>query len=193
LTEADGVSSALIRAEINPALNPRTVTFKTSNGSFGRGSVLQELKDQPAGADGVAVIGLYAASSLGSAVITAIAGGFSATATVTFVAAALDFMTLKAIPLDVSKASATNATVLTATMSRGVGTVTANTRVDFSVANDMTGESFGRFESTSRSNDQGEVTARLFPGTSAPTGLATITASVPGTNVSVRVKVNITP
>jgi hypothetical protein len=126
-------------------------------------------------------------------VVTAIAGGFSATTTVAFVAAAPDFMTLKATPLNVSNSSDTNATTLTATLSRGVGSVTANTAVEFSVANDMTGQSFGRFEGASRSNGTGEVTAQFFPGTAAPIGLATITARVPGTNVSARVKVNITP
>jgi hypothetical protein len=168
------------------------VLFKTTNGSFVRGANTQETT-QTAGADGVAVVPLYASSSLGSAVVTVIAAGFSATQTVNFVPAAPDFITLRATPLEVSKANETNATTVNATLSRSIGTVTANTRVDFSIANDASGESFGRFEAITRSNADGEVTAQFVPGTAAPLGLATITARVPETSLVARVKINIAP
>jgi hypothetical protein len=57
--------------------------------------------------------------------------------------------------------------------------------------NDATSQAFGRFQNVTRSNAAETVTAQFVPGTTAPLGLATITARVPGTNVSAHVKVNI--
>ena len=75
---------------------------------------------------------------------------------------------------------------------RAIGTVSRNTRVDFAIANDESGQSFGRFQSITRSDAAGTVTAQFVPGTAAPLGLATITAQVPNRpNVLVRIKVNI--
>jgi hypothetical protein len=194
--EADGVSSVIIRAEVSPSFSSRQVTFRTTNGSFSRGSTPLTETTVTAGADGVAIVPLYAASSLGSAVVTATVNGFSASQTVSFVAAAPDFMTLTATPLTVSKALDTNLTTLVAVLSRSIGAVSGNTRVEFSIVNDTTGEAnFGRFETQSRTSTDGEVTTttRYFPGIAAPLGLATITARVPDTNVTARVKINITP
>jgi hypothetical protein len=192
--EADGVSSVIMRAEISPSFSSRQVTFKTTNGSFARGSSLLST-DVTAGADGVAIAPLYVGSSLGTAVVTATVNGFSASQTVTFVAAPPDFVTLTATPLSVSKALDTNLTTLVATLSRTIGAVSGNTRVEYSIANDASGETgFGRFETQSRTAQDGQVTitTKFFPGTAAPLGLATITVRVPETSVTARVKVNIT-
>jgi hypothetical protein len=192
--EADAVSSVQLRAEVNPALTNRMVTFRTTSGSFEQGASppVRELANRPTGADGVAIAQLYASGEVGTAVVTASAGGFSDSQTVTFTPAAPDFITLRATPLTVSRALETNSTTLTATLSRSVGTMTPNARVEFSAVNDESGTSFGRFEEVTRSTD-GQVTAKFVPGTAAPLGLATITARVPGTNVSAQVKITITP
>ena len=192
--EADGTSSIQLRAEVNPGLPNRTVTFKTSNGSFEKGgnAPVRELPNVPTGADGVAVVQLYAPAEVGTAIVSASSGNFSDFETVTFTPAAPDFMTLRASPLTVSRASELNGITVTATLSRSVGVVSGNTAVDFLAVNDDTGTSFGRFEEITRSAN-GQVTARFVPGTAAPLGLATITARVPNTSVSAQVKITVTP
>ena len=60
------------------------------------------------------------------------------------------------------------------------------------IVNDASGQSFGRFQNIERSNESETATADFVPGTTAPLGLATITASVPNTNVTAQIKVDIT-
>lgn len=192
--EADGVSSVLVRAEANPAGSARSVSFKTTNGSFARGAAVLEEKDVATGSDGVALAQLFAPVAAGTALVTVTSGGFSASQTVSFVPALPDFMSLSAEPLEVSRAMETNVVALEAMLSRSVGTVSKNTRIDFSAANDATNESFGRFQKVTRSNESESVTAEFVPGTAAPLGLATITARVAdNNNILARVKVNIIP
>ena len=116
----------------------------------------------------------------------------AASQTITFKPAAPDFISLSATPLQISRASENNRTDLTAVLTRAIGMVSSNTRVDFAIANDASGESFGRFQSITRSSAAGTVTAQFVPGTAAPLGLATITALVPDRpGVLARIKVNI--
>lgn len=191
---ADGVASVQLRAEVNPALPNRAVTFKTTNGTFSPTAEqpLTELKDLPTGSDGVAVAQLYGVTGVGTALVTATAGGYSATQTVTFTRALPDFMTLEASPLSI-RALETSTVAINATLSRAIGKVTPNTRVDFVATNDDSGVSFGRFQNVTRSTATGEVTAQFVPGASAPLGLATITARVPDNGVTARVKIDILP
>jgi len=192
--EADGVSSVQLRAESNPAGANRMVTFTTTDGSFTRGATppVNELQNVATGADGVARAQLFAPDTAGTALVTATANQFSASQTITFTPALPDFITLSADPLEVSNLSEANKTDLVAVLSRPIGTVTRNTRVEFTVVNDASGQSFGRFQNITRSDASETVKAQFVPGTAAPLGLATITARVPGTNVTAQVKVNIT-
>jgi hypothetical protein len=193
--EADGVSSVELRAESNPAAPARTVSFSTTDGSFVRGATpaVLDKSNVATGADGVARAQLFAPAAGGTALVTVTANGFSASETIVFTPAKPDFMTLSAEPLQISRASESNRTVLVAVLSRSVGTVSQNTRVDFSVVNDASGESFGRFQNITRSNAMETATAQFVPGVSAPLGLATITARVADNgNVLASVKVDIT-
>ena len=192
--EADGVSSVELRVEANPAGASRTVSFTTTDGSFVRGATPAQLtlNNVATAADGVARVQLFAPVTPGTALVTATANSFSASQTITFAPAAPDFITLTATPLQISRASENNSTSLTATLSRAIGTVSRNTRVDFTIVNDTSGQSFGRFQSITRSDANGAVTAQFVPGTAAPLGLATITAQVPDRpGVVARIKVNI--
>ena len=192
--EADGASSVELRAESNPAAASRTVSFVATDGSFVKGASPAQLtlNNATAGADGVARVQLFAPVTPGTALVTATANGFSASQTITFTLAAPDFMSLTATPLQISRASENNRTDLTAALSRAIGVVSRNTRVDFSIVNDVSGQSFGRFQSITRSDASGNVTAQFVPGTAAPLGLATITAQVPDKpGVLARIKVNI--
>jgi hypothetical protein len=192
--EADGVSSVLLRAESNPAAATRTVSFTTTNGSFVRDAnpAVTAQNNVAVASDGVAHAQLFAPLIPGSALVTATSSGFSASQTITFTPALPDFITLQASPLTVSRADEDNLTNLTAVLSRAVGTVSRSTRVDFTIVNDASGESFGRFQNITRSNEAETVTAQFVPGTAAPLGLATITARVPGSNVTAQVKINVT-
>jgi hypothetical protein len=189
--DADGASSLTLRAEVNPGLAVKTVTFKTSDGTFERGKSVTELRDVATGADGVAHAQLYAPKTIGSALVTALAGNFSATQTITFAAAAPSHITLEADPLQQSRAMEDNVIRLTAHLSRATGAVTTGTRVDFSIANDASGMSFGRFQSVKPSNTDEQATAQFVPGVAAPLGLATITARVLDTNLTASIKVDI--
>jgi hypothetical protein len=192
---ADGVSSVQLRAESNPAAATRTVSFVTTDGSFVRGATPAQLTQNnvAAAADGVALTQLFAPVTPGTALVTATANGFSASQTITFTPAAPDFISLSATPLQISRASENNRTDLSAVLTRAIGVVSRNTRVDFTVVNDVSGQPFGRFQSITRSDAAGIVTAQFVPGTTAPLGLATITAQVPDMpGVLARIKVNIT-
>ena len=190
--DADGTSSIEVRAE-TPKGATRNVTFTTTNGSFEPGTTTRSVPNRPTNVDGIAVAQLYAPNTIGSAIVTATSSGFSDSQTVTFAAAAPDFISLAASPLSVSRAVETNFTTLTATLSRIVGEPSLNTFVEFVVVSDVTGTAFGRFEEITRSNSDSKATARFVPGTTAPLGLATITARVPGTGVSAQVKITIAP
>jgi hypothetical protein len=192
--ESDGASSLQLRAETTPG-SSRAVTFRTTLGTFdpSSSSPVRELPNRQSGADGVAVAQLYATGEVGTAIVTATAGGFSDSQPVTFSPAAPDFVTLRAAPTTVSRAQETNFLTLTASLSRAVGAVSPNTRVEFTAVNDASGESFGRFEEVTRSGANGQTTAKFIAGTTAPLGLATITARVVGTDVSSQVKITVTP
>jgi len=130
---------------------------------------------------------------VGTALVTATAGGYSSTQTVTFIRALPDHIALEAAPLAISRALETNVVAMKAKLSRAVGKVTPNTRVDFEAVNDASGVSFGRFQNVTRSTTTGEVTAQFVPGIAAPTGLATITARVPDNGVTAQVKIGVLP
>jgi hypothetical protein len=195
--EADGVSSVFLQAELNPAGASRSVSFKTTNGSFSRDDEKDRDENVTAGADGIARVQLFVPQTQGSALVTATSSdangtaGFSASQTITFNQAAPDFMSLSASPLSV-KALESEVINLSAKLSRPIGKVTQETRVDFSIVSDVTKEPFGRFQAITRSGQNETATADFVPGTAAPIGLATITARVPGTNVSAQIKVDIT-
>ena len=193
--EADGVSSLELRAESNPAGPGRTVSFSTTDGSFVRGATPPALdkNNVATGADGVARAQLFAPIAAGTALVTATANGFSASQTISFVPARPDFITLTAEPL-ATRASEINSIALVAVLSRPVGAVSRNTRVEFEAVNDDSGQSFGRFQNVTRSNDMERATAQFVPGALAPVGLATITARVADNNaVLASIKVNIIP
>jgi hypothetical protein len=196
--DADGASSVILRAEVNPASPTRAVSFKTTAGSFELDDPKAVAKDNVAtSADGVAQAQLFAPLTAGTALVTVTtvgangAPGFSASQTITFNPALPDFAALTATPLSISRMSGAPIS-LVAKLSRSIGEVTRGTRVDFTAANDDSGQSFGRFENVNRSDDMETATADFVPGATAPIGLATITARVPNTNVSVQIKVDIT-
>jgi hypothetical protein len=194
--EADGVSSIVVRAEVNPSISPRTVSFKTTDGSFVRDASPAEMSQDnvATGADGVAQVQLFAPKTAGTALVSATAGGFSASQTVSFVPALPDFISLSANPLTVSIANGPDAIEVVAKLSRSKGTVSKNVRIEFIATNDATGDPIGRFEQVTRSDDAETAKAQFVPGTSAATGLATITARVAdNNNVLARIKVNVTP
>jgi hypothetical protein len=161
-------------------------------------SPVREQNNVAAGADGVARVQLFAPLTPGSALVTATsvgangAAGFSATQTITFSPAAPDFMSLSATPLAVSRAVETNKITVTARLSRLIGKVSTNTLVDFTIVNDASGVSFGRFQSVTRSDTSETATAEFVPGTTGTLGLATITARVRNTNATAQIKVDIT-
>jgi hypothetical protein len=189
---ADGASFAQVRAELNSGLTNRAVTFETTNGSFSAQDPSLRTLPLTAGEDGMARTLLYAPLEAGSGLVTAVAGGFSAAATVTFGPALPDAMALKVSPLALT-ASDTEFAAITAALSRSVGKVTVNTRVEFSAANDASGVAFGNFVNVRRSNSEQEASAEFIAGSGAPEGLATITAHVPGTALTEKVKIQIAP
>jgi adhesin/invasin len=187
--DADGLSSVQLRAEVNPALTNRNVIFTTTAGSFTQGGTTQTSPSVSTGSDGVAIAQLYA-TTVGTAVVTATAAGFSASQTITFTPALPDFISLSAKPLSLVR-SETNGIQLVAQLSRSIGNVTKDTRVDFTAVNATSGVPFGRFQEVKRTSETGEASATFVPGATAPDGLARITARVPGTNVSAVVTVDI--
>ena len=190
--EADGASTIQVRVEINPSISPRTVKFETTAGSFAATTNTLVRDNVPTSADGVATLLLYAPQQLGSALVTVTAGGFSASDTVTFVRALPEAITLGATPLALPR-SETQFTTVTAALTRALGKVTQGTRVDFSITNDDSGQSFGRFQRIEGTNADGTATAQFVPGTTAPLGLATIRARVADNGLSATVKITITP
>jgi hypothetical protein len=187
--EADGRSTIELRAETNPAMGARSVTFKTTSGSFSAGSIDQD-EEVPPDSSGVARVLLYAPREVGTALVTISAEQFSASDTVTFTRALPDAITLSAQPLVIA-ANDSESTRVTAKLSRSPGRVTEGTRVEFSIVSDVTGTSFGRFQGVTRSNEGEEATADFVAGTGAPLGTATITARVPDTGATATAKITI--
>jgi len=189
---ADGASNTEVRAELNPGVASREVTFTTTDGSFSVGEPAVQSIPRTASEDGIARAILYAPQAVGSALVTATAGGFSAAATVTFAVAPPDALALKVSPLSLPQSDAESAAIV-ATLSRTSGKVTVNTAVEFSAFNDDSGDAFGSFADVLRSNASEQATAEFIPGSSAPLGPATIRARVPGTTLRKEVKIVITP
>ncbi len=187
---ADGASQVQLRAELNQGVTNRAVTFQTTSGSFSAQDENLRSTSVTAADDGVARALLHAPRALGSALVTATAGGFSATETMTFLPALPDALALRVSPLQLD-ASDTSSASITATLSRTVGRVTVNTVVDFSAVEDATGGPFGTFVNVRRSNTDEQATAEFIAGSGASPGLATITARVPGTALSRQVKIQI--
>src|SRR5262249_8612533 len=135
---ADGVSTATIRATVSVASGPLdglVVAFKTTAGTLSANTATTDI-------NGIAIVQLTAPTSLGTATVTAAIGGFSANATVKFVAAAPAGVLLRAFPatiniggkaeitatvLDVNKNPAPNQTLTFSSPTRG--TLSATTGV----------------------------------------------------------------
>jgi len=189
---ADGASSVQVRADVNAAAAVRSVKFETTNGSFAPNTTTRSQDGVTTDANGVARILLYAPREIGSALVTVAGASFSASDTLSFVRALPDFIGLRALPLSIQK-SETQFTTVTATLTRTPGKVTEDTPVEFSIASDATRQAFGRFQNVKRSGENGDAAADFVAGENAPEGLATITASVPGTNLAASVKIMIQP
>ena len=187
---ADGASSIQVQADLNPGVRTHTVKFETTSGSFSPETTTRVLADVATDSNGVARTLLYAPRVIGTALVTVTGGTFSAGDTVTFVRAFPDSLALRASPLTIPK-SETQVVTVTAALSRALGRVTENTLVTFSAESDVTRQSFGRFQNVRRSNADQEAAAEFVPGTTAPTGLATLTARVPDTPLVASVKINI--
>lgn len=192
--EADGASSIQVRGDINPGVAAHSVKFDTTNGSFTPGSTARTSGDIPTDANGTARVLLYAPTDLGTALVTVTGGTFSTSDTVSFVPANPDAISLSAGPLTIPKTE-TQVVTVTALLSRSPGQVTTNTSVDFSIVSDVTGQTFGRFQNVKRSGTDRQASADFVPGANAPSGLATITATVPGkvpgTSLTASVKITI--
>lgn len=185
---ADGASLTEVRAEVNPGLANRSVTIETTNGSFSATDPNLRSVSLTASDAGIARTILYAPQTVGSALVTATAGGFSAAETVTFGVAPPDALALKVSPLSLP-ASDTDLATIVATLSRLVGKVTLNTTVEFSAFNEHSGAAFGSFTDVRRSNADEQATAAFVAGSSAPLGPAIIRARVPGTTLSEEVRI----
>lgn len=187
--QADGQSTIELRAETNPAMGARTVSFKTTNGSFAGDGVDRDEDVAPDSA-GTARVLLYASREVGTALVTVSAEGFSVSDTINFTRALPDAITVRAQPLAIM-ANDQDSTRVTAKLSRAPGKVSSGTRVEFSIVSDVTGVTFGRFQGVTRSDDAEEASADFVAGSGAPLGTATITARVPDTGDTATVKITI--
>ncbi len=170
---ADGVTLTQLIADISPAATgtQRNVAFRTTNGKFSN-----DTRDITVTASSTnrAVADLRSEDFVGTARITATAGGVTAETTVTFEPALPDF-----IVMDVSKAVMTAAEEITVTaaLKRSPGTVTSGRIVTFQATN-AAGASVGLFRNVNPSGPNGAATAVFSPA--GATGLVTIRAATPG-------------
>ncbi len=111
---ADGVSTVAIRATVSVTSGVPAgieVTFTTTAGSLAPTTARTDT-------NGVATVNLIAGTGLGDVTVTAAAGGFNATTTVTFTAGAPAVIQLSANPATVNAGAASN---LTATVADATG------------------------------------------------------------------------
>lgn len=151
---ADGVSRVHIEATVTDAeeigVPGVEVTFTTTAGS------LSSAMDTT-NADGVATVDLIAGTNLGTATVTATAGGFNATAMVSFVAGAPTTVLLGAsrVTLDVGQTSTIQATVTDAN-----DNPTVDERLTFSFSQNSSGGSLSALTGTTDADGRVTVTYR---------------------------------
>jgi hypothetical protein len=190
---ADGATVTNATARVAAALpsEQRTVTFSTTAGTLGAaGSAFAQVR---AGTDDLAIVGLVSPRTVASAVVTASVNNLTARRTVEFTHAYPDAVSLAVQGSFRLTASFSTKATLRAELSRDVGSVTRGTEVRFTAVDDSTGQEFGFWSAVNDSDLNGVATAEFTPGNTSERGEATIRASVPGTNRSATVKVEIVP
>jgi len=188
---ADGATVTTVLARIDSRFLPsqQTVTFTTTAGVFAPTN--SSSADVRAGADATARIGLVSPRDPVVAVVSAIAGGFTARQTVNFVIAEPDIMTLGVVGSFRVQASFASKITLRAQLFRSVGTPTKGQEVRYSASHDATGRSFGYFSAITPSDASGVSTAEFTPANTSLRGVATIEAYVADTHVAAQVKIEI--
>ncbi len=176
---ANGVETTQLRATIPPSstINPRTVTFTTTAGTFlpgGRDSLTVNIDSA-----GVALVLLRTSSHPGTAVVTAQAGRTLLRETVTFVRAFPERMELGA---DSYRAEADPATKIRvhANLYRSNGKVSPGAIVRFAVQRNAEGEEIGWFGNVSPSNENGTASAEYIAGGTTHRGPISIVAETIG-------------
>ena len=190
---ADGatVTNAIARVAAALPSEQRTVTFSTTAGTLAvSGSTSAQVR---AGTDDLASVGLVSPRTVASAVVTASVNNLTARRTVEFTHAYPDALSLAVQGSFRLTASFSTKATLRAELSRDVGSVTRGTEVRFTAVDDSTGQEFGFWSAVNASDLNGLATAEFTPGNTSERGEATIRASVPGTNRSATVKVEIVP
>ncbi len=190
---ADGatVTNAIARVAAALPSEQRTVTFSTTAGTLAvSGSTSAQVR---AGTDDLASVGLVSPRAVASAVVTASVNNLTARRTVEFTHAYPDAVSLAVQGSFRLTASFSTKATLRAELSRAVGSVTRGTEVRFTAVDDSTGQEFGFWSAVNDSDLNGIATAEFTPGNTSERGEATIRASVPGTNRSATVKVEIVP
>jgi hypothetical protein len=178
---ADGATASRLTVRISPriAAGDRTVRFQTNLGSFAPGAAMPETT-VPVAADLTASVLLYSPSQIGEALVRVTVAGATREVRVRFDRALPDRLLIMLDKLTVSD-SATDQIVVTVTLLRDVGTVTAGTEVTFEATRDNPpGGRFGLLNPpVAVTAADGTATVRFSPGGSGYTGPATITARAP--------------
>lgn len=130
---ADGASRARIKAEIvdsggNPVANGTTVTFTTTAGSFSPLTTTTATTT-----NGVASVYLTSPTRVGSATITVTVGGVSNSTTVSFIPGAVAFISLTAIPDNLTADGSSTSTIRAVVTDAQGNAVAEGEMISFSV------------------------------------------------------------
>lgn len=179
---ADGVSTVTLTARLSNALGEgsRTVTFEADDGiilgrtcdSFG---VCTNKIAVVATADGTATAQLQAGRKLGQATVRAVVGEVATSATVEFVRAYPDHISIE-LDRGALQACFGDFATLEIRLTRDRGSVTVGTVVELSAT--IGGIPFGSFPGTVTADADGVATATFSPGTAPILGVGLIRARV---------------
>lgn len=179
---ADGMTLSAFTVALSPSLPLGTeVSFQTTLGSFAPEGATTVTR--PADASFTATADLMSPSTLGTARIRATAHQVTREATLGFVRALPDRITVTTGGTVEVPASATGAVTVTATFLREVGDVTAGTVATFSATGDG-GAPVGSFRGVEVVGTNGQAAADFMPGETEYRGPVTLTVGAEGSTVT---------
>jgi len=177
---ADGATLSAFTVELSPSLPLGTeVSFQTTLGSFAPEGATTVTRT--ADASFTATADLQSPGSLGTARIRATANQVTREATLRFVRALPDRITVATG--GTARVPATGSVTVTATFLREVGEVTAGTVATFTAA-DASGAPVGSFREVTTVGMGGQATATFMPGGTDFRGAVTLTVGAEGTGVT---------
>lgn len=188
---ADGATASRFTVRISSSIdaNERTVTFRTTAGSFSATPPATTIDTAMAGADGLASILLYSPVKSTQARISAEVSGFEAHADIDFVPALTEriFVTIDKFTLKQNESA-----VVKVTLDRRVGFPSEGTVVE-PVALDVNDVKFGVFTGDRRSDASGNVTLEFHPGGGGTPGRARVRVTAEGSSAIGEIEFELAP